>query len=71
MSRIMLRYTNNKDAKFLHIANFLIGCGLMTLEETHSLYKNFKSRNDIIFDIPDEMASEFRNELDSLNCKYE
>jgi hypothetical protein len=42
----------------------------MSLEEARGLYRKFKLGEDVVFDIPDEMASKCRDELDSLNCKY-
>jgi hypothetical protein len=71
MSRIRIRHINNKAINFVHVINFLVGYRIMTFEEAHSLYERFKLGEDIVFDIPDEMDSKFRSELDSLNCKHE
>jgi len=71
MARITLRNTNNKNVNFIHIINFLLAYRVMAIEEAHSLYKKFKSGEDITFDIPDAIASKFRSELDCLNCNHE
>jgi hypothetical protein len=71
MSRITLRHDMNEDVHFLHIVNFLVSYNIMSLEEANGLYRKFKLAEDVVFDIRDEMGSEFRDELDSLKCKYE
>jgi hypothetical protein len=71
MSRILVRPSVNKNVNFIHIVNFLVSYNIMSLEEAHVLYRKFKLAEDVVFDIRDEMASKFRDELNSLNCKYE
>lgn len=71
MSRIHLRYSINRDVNFAAIVNFLVSYNIMTLDTAVSLYKKFKLGEDVTFEIPDEMALKFRDELDSLNCQYE
>lgn len=51
--------------------NLLVGHRIMTLEEAHSFYKRFKLGEDVVFEIPEDVASQFRIDLDCLNCKHE
>jgi len=71
MPRITLRHNKNKDVSFIHIMNLLVGHRIMTLEEAHSFYKRFKLGEDVVFEIPEDVASQFRIDLDCLNCKHE
>lgn len=69
MSRIVLQHKTNEHINFVHVVNFLVSYRIMTLEEALPLHKRFKLGEDVIFDIPDEMVSKFRDQLDSLGCK--
>jgi hypothetical protein len=71
MQEFKLRHCSNKHVKFLHIVNFVVNYNIMTFEEAHSLYKQFKLEKDVVFNVPDEMVSKFRAELNSLNCEHE
>lgn len=71
MIQVMLRHNINEDTNFVHIVNFLVSYKIMSLEEANFLYREFKLAKDVVFEIPDEMASKFKGELNSLNCKYE
>ena len=71
MSRFMLLHDVNKNVGFLHIVNFLVSYKIMSLEQAGRFYERFKLGEDVVFDIPDQMASTFKEYLESLNCKYE
>ena len=71
MPRILLRHNGNEGVSFLHIVNFLVSYKIMSLTDASRFYQRFKLGEDIDFDIPDQMASTFRDCLGSLNCKYE
>ena len=71
MVNILLKYELNRDINFVKIMNFLIAYQIMTLEQSHNLYKQFRQGQDVVFEIEDEMVPLFTNELNSLNCKHE
>ena len=71
MANILLRYELNRDINFVKIMNFLVAYQIMTLEQSHNLYKQFRQGQDVVFAIEDEMVPLFTNELNSLNWKHE
>ncbi len=71
MSRVILRHDENKSVSFVQIVNFLVSSKTMSLEDGKRLYQKFKLGEDVVFDLPDQTASEFRDYLDFLNYKYE
>jgi hypothetical protein len=71
MVRITIRYDDNRDVPFLQILNFLVAYKIIAFETAVSLHNEFRSGGDIVLDVPDEIASRFRGELDHFDCKYD
>lgn len=71
MSRVLLRHNENKSIGFLHIVNFLVSYKIMSLEEANRFYQKYQLGEDVVFDIPEQTDSTFKDYLRFLNCKYE
>jgi hypothetical protein len=71
MISFRIRYKPNKDVNFLHLINFLVSYDIMTLEQSHNVYKRFKLEQDISLDIPEGLVAAFRQALNSTGCVSE
>jgi hypothetical protein len=72
MSKFVLRVRANNNLSFCHIINFFTAYEIMSLDEARPMFHAWHSRGeDVTVDIPDELDSNFKETLNSLNAKYE
>jgi hypothetical protein len=72
MSKFMLRRDINKNRSLLHVINFLIACGIRSLEDSRPMFRAFHLRGeDVVVDIPDALESRFMAALDVVSFRYE
>ena len=70
MSRITLLALKNAHRSFVPVINILCSYKIMSLEEAHPLWQRFNEGQEVVLDIPDDLASQVKKHLDDLGYSY-